>query len=48
MPLHELPKSEIEERAGLSSVEAVTTRQVLTVLEAGETLATEYEPRGVG
>ena len=48
MPLHELPKSEIEERAGLSSVEAVTTRQMLRVLEAGETLRTEYEPPGAG
>ena len=42
LPLHRLAKSEIEERARLSSAEAVTARQMLKVLEAGETLPTEY------
>lgn len=42
LPLQELPKPEIEERARLSSAEAVTARQMLTVLESGGTLPTEY------
>ena len=36
LPLQELPKSEIEERARLPSAEAVTARQMLRVLESGE------------
>ena len=42
LPLQELPRSEIEERARLSSAEAVTARQMLKVLEAGGSLPTEY------
>ena len=42
LPLQELAKSEIAERARLSSAEAVTARQMLRLLEAGETLPTEY------
>ena len=42
LPLQDLPKSEIKERAELPSAEAVTARQMLRVLEAGEILPTEY------
>ena len=42
LPLQRLTKTAIEDRTRLSSAEAVTARQMLKVLEAGETLPTEY------
>ena len=41
LPFHQLPKSETEEGKRLSFAEAATARQMLSVLEVGETLPTE-------